>query len=48
MADKRQNTTDWERRQQNEDAKDTAAMESEKLEQSQKQPDRSTDPSSKE
>jgi hypothetical protein len=47
MEDKRKNSSDWEKRQQEEDARDTAAMEREKLEQSQKHPDRSTDQSNK-
>jgi hypothetical protein len=47
MEDRRQNSSDWEQRQQEEDAKDTAAMEREKFEQSQKDPDRSTPQSPK-
>jgi hypothetical protein len=39
MDNRRRNDSGWERRQQAEDASDTAAIEREKLEQSQKQPD---------
>jgi hypothetical protein len=47
MEDKRKNSSDWEKRQQEEDARETAAMEREKLEQSQKESDKSTDQSKK-